>query len=166
MGHNRGGNWCDPWTLSQRDIYFDTAMNAGFAMASASNALAIVCVICACLLPCRKFNMKCLGVTSFVEAVLVLLSLISLSSDFCDVFSATIPAATAAFIAGCLFLALLHYDFGTDGADRRTSTVATPAVAARPAIETPVQATQDGSKKIIRTTVSGNGAKTVEETNY
>ena len=173
FGHNVNGNYCNAWSQSQRDFYFDDTLNAAFGMAGASSLLALICTIGSCVLSCAICNMgcvKCLGVTFFVEAVLGLLSLVSLTSNFCDIYNCTfgigagltIPAAIVACIAGWLFMTTPPHQ--TEG----MITIAAPAAPAMDAPPGSVQVVQetlpDGTKKTIRTTVNADGSKTVEET--
>ena len=172
-GHNRGSDYCDLWSQTERDFYFDDTLNAAFGMASAANITAFICAIGSCVLSCVVCNISCVksfGVASFIEAVLGLLGLVSLTSDFCDRYNCTfgigagltIPAAIVACIAGWLYLTTPPYQ--AEG----MITVAAPAAPAMDAPPGSVQVVQetlpDGTKKTIRTTVNADGSKTVEET--
>lgn len=180
-GHNLDNSWCDPWSDTERQFYFDSAMDTGFGMASASGLLALICAIGACVLSCATCEtccLKCLGVSFIVEGIFCLLSLIVLSSEFCDKYNCTfgigagltIPAAIAAGVAGGFFITTPPY------VDAESGVIATPVIASTSAVQEAVtdappgsvQVVQeylpDGSKKTIRTTVNTDGSMTVQET--
>lgn len=164
---------CREWTNFAEDN-LDATWRAARAMGSLATASGLVVMVAGICLACLSFSKVCLqafGLLAAFGGLVMSLTFIVFSADYCDrglecEFGANAGVAIGAvlcyWITGCLF-------FKIPEAPERQPPVMTPAGQAAtlpPPGTTTVTTTElpDGTKKTTTTTVNADGSQTVQET--